>query len=98
MTDHELLAQYTERHSNDAMCELISRHIDMVHAVAARELMDPHRADDATQAVFLVLMRRAPSISVKVCLAGWLFNTTRLVATQSRREARRRQHQVAIAA
>jgi RNA polymerase sigma factor (sigma-70 family) len=91
MTDHDLLQQYTQGQSNDAMCELVRRHIDMVHATARRELGDAHLADDVTQAVFLVLMRRAAKISSSVPIGGWLFKTTMYAVANIRRGVARRE-------
>jgi RNA polymerase sigma factor (sigma-70 family) len=94
MTDHELLQSYVQHQSADALCELARRHSPMVRAAALRGLGDPHAADDATQAVFLVLMRKAPSLSPRVQLGGWLFQTTRYVVADIHRERRRRaQHE-----
>jgi len=91
MTDHELLEQFT-RGSADAMCQLVRRHSAMVHAAASRELGDPGLADDVTQTVFLVLMRRAASLSGNVVLGGWLFKTTLYAVADLRKQRRRREH------
>ncbi len=90
MTDHELLQSYVQQQSADALCELARRHAPMVRAAALRGLGDSHAADDATQAVFLVLMRRAGGLSPRVPLGGWLFQTTRYVVSDIQRERRRR--------
>ncbi len=66
---------------------LIRRHGPMVARVCGGILGDPHLAEDATQAVFLVLARRASSIRNPDRLAPWLHG----VALRTAREARRRQ-------
>ncbi len=90
MTDRELLERYVRDGSKDDMCELVRRHAGMVHTAAMREVRDAHLADDVTQAVFLVLMRRAASLSGHGELAGWLFQTTRFVAADARKQRARR--------
>jgi serpin B len=91
MSDWELLQSYVHDGSADAMCELVNRHIAMVHATALRQARDPHTADDITQAVFLILMRRAKDLSPKVILSGWLFKTTLYAAADARNKLATRQ-------
>ena len=65
------LQQFVQNGSQPALEELIRRHLSMVYAAAAlREVADPHLAGDVTQAVFIVLMRRASHISSRIVLAG----------------------------
>ncbi len=91
MTDRELLNQYVQAGSKDAMCELVRRHSGMVHATALRELGDSHLADDVTQSVFIVLMRRARELTGRETLGGWLFKTTLYATADMRRQRRRRE-------
>ena len=56
-----------------------------VYAACKRGLRDRHLAEDAAQAVFLTLARRAKSISPKVRLSGWLFKTTRFAVADARK-------------
>jgi len=90
MNDWELLQQYVRKDSRQAMDELVRRHMAMVYAAALRELGDPHLAEDVSQAVFIVLLRRAATLSRRVILAGWLFNATRYAAANALRSRRRR--------
>jgi len=68
VSDHELLADYAATHSSAAFNELVSRHIDLVYTAAARQVHNPHLAEDVTQAVFLILSQRARAISPKSVL------------------------------
>jgi RNA polymerase sigma factor (sigma-70 family) len=92
MGDWELLRQYVDQGSRAALDALVARHVAMVYAAALREVGDPHQAQDITQAVFLVLMRRAPSLSRKVLLAGWLFQVVHFTAADARKAATRRRY------
>src|SRR4051812_28962599 len=95
MTDHELLQSYVHHSDNDAMCQLVQRHLPMVHATALRSLGSGNNvslADDIAQAVFLVLMRRAKDLSPTVILPGCLFNATLNAVPTARRTQRRRDH------
>jgi len=91
MTDHDLLILHRHENTPDALRELVNRHIDMVHATARHQLRDPHLADDATQAVFLLLVRRAKSLPPDTIIAGWLFKATCNIAREIHRQNSRRQ-------
>ncbi len=78
--DMELLREYAMRHSEEAFATLVSRHIDLVYAAALRHTRNHHQAQEVTQAVFVVLARKAGSLSPRTVLAGWLFQTARLTA------------------
>lgn len=80
MNDMELLQDYATRHSEEAFASLVARHIDMVYSVALRHTRNHHQAQEITQAVFVVLARKAPSFNLRTVLAGWLFETARLTA------------------
>jgi RNA polymerase sigma factor (sigma-70 family) len=94
-TDWKLLRQYVEVRDNAAMCALVARHSGMVHAAALRQLGDMALADDVTQAVFVVLLRKAESISERTAatgLGGWLFKVTQYAVLDVRKMRKRRQH------
>ncbi len=94
MDDWKLLQEYVRSGSRSALDELVRRHVEMVHAAALRQVQDRHLAEDVTQAVFIILMRRAKSISSKVVLGGWLFQVTRYAAADVRKQSlRRRRHE-----
>lgn len=94
MDDAELLQEYTRDASREAFGELVRRYVDMVHASARRQVGSPHLADDVTQAVFLVLGRRAGTVGHPGRLAGWLLKTTHFAARNALRlDARRQYHE-----
>lgn len=71
-TDAELLARYAGTADPAAFTELARRHGAFVYRVCLRRLGDVHEAEDAAQAVFLVLSRRAGTIRKAADLATWL--------------------------
>ena len=94
LDDIALLRQFAADRSEAAFQQLVSRHAAFVHSAALRQVRDPQLSAEITQAVFLILAQKAPRISDKTILTGWLFKTTRFVAlAQVRAEARRRQHE-----
>src|SRR5262245_23811070 len=93
-SDAQLLQDY--RHANDqsAFTTLVKRHGPMVLGVCRRLLHDPHDAEDAFQAVFLVLARSAGSIRKGEALSSWLHGVCYRVAMRAKRDAaRRRKHE-----
>jgi RNA polymerase sigma factor (sigma-70 family) len=98
-SDAELLARYAHDGSREAFGELVARHRDWVHSVAVRRVRDEHLADDVTQAVFIVLARRARTIRQGTVLSAWLFGVTRFASAAALRgESRRKRHEMAAAA
>jgi RNA polymerase sigma factor (sigma-70 family) len=89
-TDSELLRTFIKTHSEEAFEALVRRHIDMVYASAMRQIKDSSTAEDITQAVFIVLSRRAGRIGNPHLLAGWLLHVTRYCAADARKLAGRR--------
>jgi RNA polymerase sigma factor (sigma-70 family) len=76
---------------------LVQRHGPMVLGLCRSLLRDPHDAEDAFQATFLVLVRRADSILNRATLGPWLCGVTYRVARRARaRSIRRRRHEVAV--
>jgi RNA polymerase sigma factor (sigma-70 family) len=93
--DIELLGRFVERHSDADFAVLVRRQIDLVYSAALRQTRNPHAAEEVTQAVFVVLARKAGSLLRLRTLTGWLYQAARLTAanylrTESRR-ARREQ-------
>lgn len=78
--------------ADEAFAELVRRHGPMVLGVCRHLLRDPHDAEDAFQAAFLVLARKAGSIDRPELLASWLQGVAVRVARRARaRNGRRRQ-------
>jgi RNA polymerase sigma factor (sigma-70 family) len=92
MHDQELIQAFAERHSDAAFAELVNRYAGFVYASALRQVRQSDLAADVTQAVFLLLARKAPALRREVILSGWLFRTTRFLAARARRGEQRRQH------
>jgi RNA polymerase sigma factor (sigma-70 family) len=89
--DIELLAQYARENSDAAFATLVGRHVNLVYSVALRRTGNPHAAEEITQAVFIILARKAKGFSRKTILTGWLHQTTRLTAANYLRTEIRRQ-------
>jgi RNA polymerase sigma factor (sigma-70 family) len=91
MDDMALLREYAARDSEAAFATLVSRRVNFVYAAALRQVRDPELAGEITQAVFIILARKAGRMDAKTILSGWLFKTTRFVAMAERRAAVLRQ-------
>lgn len=85
----DLLAEFAGKKSEAAFTELVRRHLPMVFGVCRRVLGDDHSAQDAAQAVFLTLARKADSLRREQALGGWLHHVA-LCAARKERTARER--------
>ncbi|HXR47314.1 MAG TPA: sigma-70 family RNA polymerase sigma factor [Candidatus Limnocylindrales bacterium] len=90
--DSMLLRQYAENQSDGAFAALVTRHINLVYSVALRHVGNPHNAEEITQAVFVILAKKAPSLRHDKALSSWLFQVTRLTASNFIRSETRRHH------
>jgi RNA polymerase sigma factor (sigma-70 family) len=95
-TDGQLLEDYLSRHEESALATLVHRHGPMVWGVCRRLLRNYHDAEDAFQATFLVLVRKAHCIVPKGMIANWLYGVAHQTAlkaraTTAKRRARERQ-------
>ena len=88
--DTQSLHEFAERQSDAAFAALVSRHVNLVYSVALRQMGNPHAAEEITQTVFIILARKAGSLSAKTVLSGWLYQTARLTVANYRRNEFRR--------
>ena len=80
--------------SEEVYSQLVSLHGAMVKAACQRILRDPALAEDAAQEVFLLLVRKLPSLPTRTILGGWLYVTAcHLALTHRRTHARRWQRE-----
>src|SRR5262249_49155389 len=83
-SDRELIVRFVRDRDPTAFELLVWRHGAMVFGVCRRAVRDAHLAEDAFQATFLVLARKAGSVR-GTNLAGWLFRVARRVARSEER-------------
>ena len=91
--DGQLLEQFLARRgeaAEAAFAALVERHGPMVLGVCRRALSDPRDAEDAFQATFLILARKAGAVRVGDSLGRWLYGVSRRVASRARAVAGRR--------
>lgn len=91
-TDRELIARFHQERDESAFAALVDKHGPMVLGVCRRRLRDPHAADDAFQATFLILARKAGQVTWQESLGGWLYQVAthvcrKAISRTSRREA-----------
>src|SRR5271156_2695896 len=83
LSDLELLERLAAQDDRMAFEVLVGRHAPLVLNVCRRLLADPNDADDAFQATFLVLARKAGSIRVGDALASWLCRVAYRIAVRA---------------
>jgi hypothetical protein len=86
----ELLDRFATRRDADAFAALLGRHGPMVLGVCRRLLSDAHDAEDAFQATFLVLIRRAHALGKPELLGNWLYGVAYRTALKAKADAARR--------
>ena len=95
----ELLERFVGHRDEAAFAELVARHGPMVLAVCRRWLDDPHDVEDAFQATFLVLVRKAGGLRDRQSVAQWLYGVSHRVARRARAAAgRRREREMGMVA
>lgn len=91
VSDIELLQEYGRQGSEDAFAELVRRHINLVYSAAIRHVGNSAHAEEISQAVFVILSRKAAGLRQNTILEAWLYETTRLTSLSFLRGERRRQ-------
>jgi RNA polymerase sigma factor (sigma-70 family) len=90
LNDLDLLREYLETGAEEPFRTLMERHARMVYGTVLRMARDHSLAEDATQAVFILLSRKGSSLPADTILAGWLYRTARFVALGALRNQKRR--------
>ena len=89
--DCELLVEFVRDDAEPAFTTLVGRYVNLVYSTALRFTGNPHHAEEITQAVFIILARKAGKLSPQTVLSGWLYQTTRLTAANFVKDEMRRQ-------
>src|SRR5437016_6180525 len=95
MDDTQLLRAFVDRGDEAAFRLIVDRYAAIVYGVARRHVGAAHLAEDITQAVFILLARRAHRVRGGAALAGWLVRAARLAslgAGRAERRLRSREH------
>jgi RNA polymerase sigma factor (sigma-70 family) len=93
LADEALLERFIQRGDQVAFAALVRRHGELVLGVCRRRLSDPQEVEDAFQATFLVLVRKAAGLSRRSLLANWLYGVASRIAGRARHYALRRRAQ-----
>jgi RNA polymerase sigma factor (sigma-70 family) len=94
-SDADLLRRYAATGAPDDLTGLVQRYVDLVYSAARRQLCDSHGAQDVTQQVFIVLLRKGRQLRPETVVASWLLKVTALecrnvIKAEARRARRER--------
>jgi RNA polymerase sigma factor (sigma-70 family) len=81
-SDEALLRAYEKSGSEEAFCELVTRHLSMVLGIAMRRMGDRGYAEDVAQSVFTALAAKASRLKARPSLGAWLYRATLLKCTE----------------
>ncbi len=90
MNDSELWQSFVQEGSQSAFRALVERHLPLVLGTARRGTRDNALAEDVAQTVFILLAKKAPHLPAGTVLPGWLYRTTRFVASRAVTSEQRR--------
>src|SRR5262245_50618548 len=90
LKDEALLKSFVLHRDDAAFETLVRRHGPMVMGVCRRVLRDRHHAEDAFQATFMVLIRKAASLARRERLVKWLYGVAQRTALEAKKQAARR--------
>jgi RNA polymerase sigma factor (sigma-70 family) len=83
-TDSELLQRFTRNRDESAFAEVLRRHAPLVLGVCRRIVSDSHLAEDAFQAVFVILATQAKKLDTNLPLGPWLYGVAFRVSLRAR--------------